>query len=178
MEHRRRSRIRYAPQAWRGLEPRRPPLYGRFLIYDAASGKLIAPLQDQHEYNPAGTVAWSPDGRSIAISGNGVQIKVWDAVAGKRVYTLQGRIAGQLAFSPDSRRLAAADFLERSRSGRRLRLVRRRSLLTTARDVRVRRLLIPATAWSRRPTATQNIRVWDVATRKTVQGLDRGNAEH
>ncbi len=141
-----------------------------FSIYDAASGKVIAPLQDQHEYNPAGTVAWSPDGRSIAISGNGVQIKVWDAVSGKRVYTLQGRIAGSIAFSPDSRRLAAADFLGTITIWEAT--PPRETAIFADHAANVQCVAFhPGNRLVASADRDQNIRVWDVATRRTVQAL-------
>ena len=47
-----------------------------FSLYDTVSGKLIAALQDQDQYNPSGSVAWSADGRFIALT------RAWSADPG------------------------------------------------------------------------------------------------
>ncbi|MGA2256703.1 MAG: protein kinase [Thermoguttaceae bacterium] len=141
-----------------------------FSLFDAANCKLIAPLQDQHEYNPSGAIAWSPDGRSIAMSGNGAQIKVWDAVTGKRAYSLQGRIANHLAFSPDCRRLAAADYngtitIWDATPPAEVAIFADHASLVQCAAFHPDNRLVASADWG------QNIRVWDVATRKTVQVL-------
>ena len=58
------------------------------------------------------SLAWSPDGRRIAVGGAAPEVNVYDAETGERVAQCQGHTAGiyTLAFSPDSSALAAAGF--------------------------------------------------------------------
>jgi WD40 repeat protein len=58
------------------------------------------------------SLAWSPDGRRIAVGGAAPEVNVYDAETGERVAQCQGHTAGiyALAFSSDSSALAAAGF--------------------------------------------------------------------
>jgi WD40 repeat protein len=54
-------------------------------------------------------VAFSPDGRSIASTGLGADVKVWDAATGQRRARLGGdAVVFALAWHPDGQRLAVA----------------------------------------------------------------------
>jgi WD40 repeat protein len=57
-------------------------------------------------------LAWSPDGKRIAVAGAAPGINLYDAEAGNRIATCTGHSAGiyALAFSPDSSRLASGGF--------------------------------------------------------------------
>ena len=57
-------------------------------------------------------VAWSPDGKRIAIAGASPEVTLYDAETGKRTAALSGHLAGiySLAFSPDSAQLATGGF--------------------------------------------------------------------
>jgi len=57
-------------------------------------------------------LAWSPDGRKIAVGGAAAEVNVYDAETGARVSRCKGHTAGiyTVAFSPDSTVLAAAGF--------------------------------------------------------------------
>ncbi|SPF48370.1 Planctomycete cytochrome C [Candidatus Sulfopaludibacter sp. SbA4] len=57
-------------------------------------------------------LAWSPDGRRIAVGGAAAEVNVYDAESGARVSQCKGHTAGiyTVAFSPDSTVLAAAGF--------------------------------------------------------------------
>lgn len=57
-------------------------------------------------------LAWSPDGKHIAVAGGGPEISVYDAETGKRTAVCAGHDAGiyVLAFTPDSKRIAAGGF--------------------------------------------------------------------
>jgi WD40 repeat protein len=54
-------------------------------------------------------VAFSPDGRRLASASHDRTVKVWDALTGQEIRTLQGPdYVNSVAFSPDGRRLACA----------------------------------------------------------------------
>ena len=57
-------------------------------------------------------LAWSPDGKKIAVAGAAAEVNVYDAESGERVAQCKGHKAGiyTVAFSPDSARVAAAGF--------------------------------------------------------------------
>jgi WD40 repeat protein len=57
-------------------------------------------------------LAWSPDGKRIAVAGAAPGVNLYDAEAGNRIGTCTGHSAGiyALAFSPDSSRLATGGF--------------------------------------------------------------------
>ena len=57
-------------------------------------------------------LAWSPDGRRIAVAGAAAEVNVYDADTGARVSSCKGHQAGiyTVAFSPDSATLAAGGF--------------------------------------------------------------------
>jgi len=57
-------------------------------------------------------LAWSPDGKHIAVAGSAPSVNVYDAEAGKRVAACTGHSAGiyALAFSPDGSKLATGGF--------------------------------------------------------------------
>jgi hypothetical protein len=57
-------------------------------------------------------LAWSPDGRRIAVAGAAPEINIYDAETGARVAACKGHTAGiyTVAFSPDSTTLAAGGF--------------------------------------------------------------------
>src|SRR5262249_38091385 len=55
------------------------------------------------------SVAYAPDGKTLAFAVNGQSIRIWDAADGKelRRWPAPGHIAPGLAFSPDGKELAA-----------------------------------------------------------------------
>src|SRR6185369_1408107 len=57
-------------------------------------------------------LAWSPDGRWIAVGGAAPEVNVYDATTGARAAQCKGHTAGiyTVAFSPDSKLLAAGGF--------------------------------------------------------------------
>ena len=100
----------------------------------------------------------------------GVQIRVWDAITGKRAYTLQGQIACRVAFSPKGSQLAAAD----NQGTITIWDATPPAEVTTFVDHASEVLCVAFHPDSRLVASSdrdQNIRVWDVETRKTVQVL-------
>jgi WD40 repeat protein len=57
-------------------------------------------------------LAWSPDGKTIAVGGGGAEVNLYDAESGQRTASCKGHSAGiyVVAFSPDSKHLATGGF--------------------------------------------------------------------
>jgi WD40 repeat protein len=57
-------------------------------------------------------LAWSQDGRHIAVGGASPEVTIYDAESGKRIATCKGHRAGiyAVAFSPDGETLATGGF--------------------------------------------------------------------
>jgi WD40 repeat protein len=79
-------------------------------IWDITTGK--AGLQLPGFGGIVYCVAFSPDGRSLAISGSEPIAQVWDAARGQRHQALVGHSLGvpRIAFSPDGKNLATASY--------------------------------------------------------------------
>jgi len=79
---------------------------GNGTIWDAATGRKVLTLflDEQVSY-----VAYSPDGKQVALSGGYGSISIWDAVTGEELLKFKGHKGwiGQLAFSPDGKSLAS-----------------------------------------------------------------------
>jgi hypothetical protein len=83
-------------------------------IFDLETGEqlfvLVEPGSDEAPFGFFHYVTISPDGKLIAAAGRvNTDVTVWDSATGELVYTLGGHPSGggPLAFSPDSRLLAA-----------------------------------------------------------------------
>lgn len=73
------------------------------LIWDVLSGRLVRRLADTGQSG----LAYSPDGRALAVVGHGVRI--WNPSTGALIRTIaEGGSFSQATFSPDGRRLATA----------------------------------------------------------------------
>jgi WD40 repeat protein len=76
----------------------------------ADDSTLIRKLERQN--GAIAALAWSPDGRLIAVGGAAPEVNIYSAETGARVAACKGHTAGiyTVAFSPDSSTLAAAGF--------------------------------------------------------------------
>ena len=75
-------------------------------IWDAVTGKLVRQLEGHRDGIPS--IAFSPDGTTIASVGLDAVVKVWDAASGnlqKELNASRGRLFS-IAFSPDGKTLA------------------------------------------------------------------------
>jgi WD40 repeat protein len=89
---------------------------GEVKIWDAADGREVLTLKGHTQ--AVWSVAFSPDGARLATcscvpmygnkTGEGGEIKIWDALTGQELLTLRRERCIGVAFSPDGRRLAAA----------------------------------------------------------------------
>lgn len=101
------------------------------LIWDAASGVLLRDITNE-SCKAFWSIAWSPDGRSLAAGRSEPTILVWDLASGTPPMGLQGHGSGvwSLAWSPDGRLLASTESVDQTV---RLWDVRQRRLLQTFR---------------------------------------------
>jgi eukaryotic-like serine/threonine-protein kinase len=78
-------------------------------IWEVATGRPLQVLEGKH-LNWLQCVAFSPDGRLLAAGGQDMVITVWETATWQVQRTLWGHVSDifDLAFSPDSRRLATA----------------------------------------------------------------------
>jgi WD40 repeat protein len=68
--------------------------------------------QFERQQGAVAALAWSPDGRSIAVAGASPEVNIYDAETGAKTATCKGHAAGiyTLAWSPDSQTLATGGF--------------------------------------------------------------------
>ncbi|MHC4955939.1 MAG: protein kinase domain-containing protein [Planctomycetota bacterium] len=74
-------------------------------IWDVDSGRRTATWKQQH--SPLPRIDWSPDGKLLAHTGSGKSLLIRNADDGTVQHKLRARRANAVAFSPDSRRVAA-----------------------------------------------------------------------
>jgi WD40 repeat protein len=96
-----------------GGEDRTPYVY----LMDRPKNMKIADdstlvLKLERQDGAISALAWSPDGRRIAVAGAGPAVNIYDAGTGERVAACKGHTAGiyTIAFSPDSKVLATGGF--------------------------------------------------------------------
>src|SRR4051812_13681437 len=73
----------------------------------AQEPKLLSTLKGHTDW--VYTVAFNPDGKTLASGSRDETIKLWDVVAGKEKATIKGHMDGvsSMAFSPDGKTLAS-----------------------------------------------------------------------
>jgi WD40 repeat protein len=76
-------------------------------VWDVAKGSLVTVVEALGEGDSL-AVAFSPDGRLLAVGGFGRQVRVWETRTGKLVHALDTGGAEDLKFSPDGRILAVS----------------------------------------------------------------------
>jgi WD40 repeat protein len=83
---------------------------GKVDLWDVQTGKLKHTLADPPSMGVLYSVAFSPDGKSIAAGGVDATCRVWDVATGALKHRLNGHDIGlrQLAFSADGKTLATA----------------------------------------------------------------------
>ncbi len=95
---------------------------GTVVVWDTASGKRLVTLHGA-EGNPAGAVAFSPDGIHLAAGDSFMgRFRIWELATGKEVRVIEaykgkagGSMHSHLSWSPDGRRLATGTWDENVR---------------------------------------------------------------
>ena len=149
------------------------------------SGVLVAPLLERSEFkilpktqifsghvDDVTAVVWSPDNSRIATGSTGDGVRVWDAVTGKELLSLErGHVFGSVVWSPDNSRIATG-----SDNGVRVwDAVTGESLLSLERGH-----VFGSVVWSpdnsRIATGSDNgVWVWDAVTGKELLSLECGD---
>jgi eukaryotic-like serine/threonine-protein kinase len=83
------------------------PWRGEIKLWDVSTGRERITLQE--EQGGVTSVAFSPDGETLASASGDGTVKLWDASAGRERTTLRGHTGGvaSVAFSPDGKTLAS-----------------------------------------------------------------------
>lgn len=87
----------------------------RRLQVQDAGGRQIATIQVEGHRNGIGTVAYSPDGKTLATGTYDGQLHLWHVRSGKAKFQLaipHKSMVAKVAFTPDGRQLAAAGYID------------------------------------------------------------------
>ena len=90
---------------------------GTVRLWDVGTGRPGATLQvlplarDNRGMDHVESLAFSPDGKTIATAGHGADVGLWDVATGRRVASLRGHFykVQVVAFAPDGKTLASGD---------------------------------------------------------------------
>jgi WD40 repeat protein len=150
-------------------------------IWDAVTGRMV--FEFKCHQAPVRAVAFSPDGKRVgsvsqssSVSGKWISAKVivWDTFGGKIHFTQDGSRWWSLAFSPDSRYLAAAEGEDYSDHVVQIWVCdgwRRAAQLEGHRDVITQIAFSPDSKQLLTSSLDQTVKVWDVALAKEVLTL-------
>jgi dipeptidyl aminopeptidase/acylaminoacyl peptidase len=77
-------------------------------LWDAGSGRELLVLESHTNPGWVFSVAWSPDGKRLAVGSRDGTLKVWEAATGRQLLSLKGHASGVLSvvWSPDGKRIA------------------------------------------------------------------------
>jgi WD40 repeat protein/transcriptional regulator with XRE-family HTH domain len=80
------------------------------IIYDTATGKIILTLAGHGDGIRSSGIAFSPDGKRIATTGNDATVKIWNSETGAELFSLTGHTGPTFGvlFSPDGTYLASS----------------------------------------------------------------------
>jgi FOG: WD40 repeat len=118
------------------------------------------------------SVAFSPDGRTLATGSSDGTARLWDITSGKQIATLRGHESKviSVAFSPDGRTLATGSNDNTARlwevaSGKEIALLRGHATILTSVAFSPDGRLLATTSWD------MTARLWDVATGQEIAAL-------
>jgi WD40 repeat protein/serine/threonine protein kinase len=146
-----------------------PPV-GEVKFWDTRTGQELLTLE-----HPAAALAFSPDGRRLALAGAGGLVRVWDGIPLRERLTFRDAGAG-VAFSPDGRFLVAPGNYETVQVWDTRSLARVRSLRGHQEVVR-RTAFSPDGKRFASASEDNTVKVWGLRTGKALRTTFRGHRD-